>query len=53
MAESAEKNMLPPPFRGTITHHFTHQNLPIMKASQYFISTLKEAPAEASCQVTN
>ena len=48
MAESAEKNMLPPPFRGTITHHFTHQNLPIMKASQFFISTLKEAPAEAT-----
>mgnify|MGYP003701887261 CR=1 FL=1 len=40
--------MLLPPFRGTIKHHFTHQNLPIMKASQFFISTLKEAPAEAT-----
>ena len=48
MARFSEKSIPKKPFRGTIMHHFTHQNLHIMKASQFFISTLKEAPAEAA-----
>ena len=47
-AATLRKILLKKPFRGTITHHFSYQNLHTMKASQFFISTLKEAPAEAT-----
>lgn len=40
--------MLSVRFHCTMRHHSNDQNLHIMKASQFFISTLKEAPAEAT-----